>query len=140
MKNSVKGQRFKISFDRQCHATVCEAVAAHTGFSKSRVKQAMTKGAVWLKHSGNKMRRLRRATAVLRSGDQVLFYYDPDILAIHPPNADCLRDLNKYSIWFKPVPRPCPQCNAPFLVEKWDKAAEQTYVACDTCEYVEQSD
>ena len=27
----------------------------------------------------------------------------------------------KYALWHKPVPEPCPQCNAPFLVEKFSK-------------------
>lgn len=63
----------------------------------------MIKGAVWLTHSGKEMRRLRRATTPLRSGDQVLFYYDPEVLAMHPPKADCLRDFKKYSVWFKPA-------------------------------------
>ncbi len=27
----------------------------------------------------------------------------------------------KFAIWNKPLPRPCPQCNAPFLVEKYSK-------------------
>jgi DNA topoisomerase-1 len=27
----------------------------------------------------------------------------------------------KFAIWNKPLPRPCPLCNAPFLVEKYSK-------------------
>lgn len=45
----------------------------------------------------------------------------------------------KYSLRNKPVPRACPQCQAPFLVEKWDKANEQVYIACanSQCDYRE---
>lgn len=45
----------------------------------------------------------------------------------------------KYTIWFKPVPRPCPKCQAPFLIEKWDKETESTFVTCynEQCDYVE---
>ena len=45
----------------------------------------------------------------------------------------------KYNIWFKPIARACPTCQAPFLVEKWDKEAEKTYVAClnEQCDYHE---
>ncbi len=47
----------------------------------------------------------------------------------------------KYSLWYKPVPRSCPNCNAPFLTERWDKETEQTYIAClnDTCDYTEHN-
>ena len=47
----------------------------------------------------------------------------------------------KYSLKFKPIPRACPQCHAPFLVEKWDKATETTFVACQNegCDYTERS-
>ena len=39
----------------------------------------------------------------------------------------------------KPIPRPCPKCHAPFLVEKWNKETEQTFVACanKSCDYSE---
>jgi len=45
----------------------------------------------------------------------------------------------KYILWFKPIPRPCPTCKAPFLVEKWDKEAEKTFIAChnEQCDYRE---
>lgn len=45
----------------------------------------------------------------------------------------------KYSLKNKPVPRACPQCQAPFLVEKWDKHTEQTFIACANpqCDYAE---
>ncbi len=46
----------------------------------------------------------------------------------------------KYTLQQKPVPRACPQCKAPFLVEKWDKETKTTFVACldDHCDYTEQ--
>jgi DNA topoisomerase-1 len=34
-----------------------------------------------------------------------------------------------YVLWYKPVPKPCPECNAPFLVEKSTKT-KATYLAC----------
>ncbi|GAK52947.1 DNA topoisomerase I [Candidatus Moduliflexus flocculans] len=45
----------------------------------------------------------------------------------------------KATLQDKPIPRPCPKCHAPFLVEKWNKATEQTFVACanKTCDYSE---
>jgi len=32
--------------------TACEFLASHTGLSKSRIKDAMAKGAVWIKKTG----------------------------------------------------------------------------------------
>lgn len=45
----------------------------------------------------------------------------------------------KATLQDKPIPRPCPKCHAPFLVEKWNKATEQTFVACanKSCDYSE---
>ena len=46
----------------------------------------------------------------------------------------------KYTVKFKPIPRACPACKAPFLVEKWNKEEENTYVTClnENCGYIEQ--
>ncbi|CAI8020607.1 DNA topoisomerase 1 [Geodia barretti] len=47
----------------------------------------------------------------------------------------------EFSTWDKPVPEPCPKCNAPFLVEKTEKAKGSevvtTRLACRTseCDY-----
>jgi tRNA pseudouridine32 synthase/23S rRNA pseudouridine746 synthase len=83
--------------------TACEAIAGHTGLSKSQVKQAMIKGAVWLQTPASKApRRLRRATAMVHPGQRLIVYYDPRILALRPALADCIQDQKAYSIWFKP--------------------------------------
>jgi DNA topoisomerase I len=43
-----------------------------------------------------------------------------------------------FALWDRPVPRPCPQCQAPFLIEKYSKQAG-TAVICrtDGCGYRE---
>jgi len=45
----------------------------------------------------------------------------------------------KFAIWNKPLPRPCPLCNAPFLVEKYSKKTGLS-VTCmkKDCEYKEE--
>lgn len=83
--------------------TACDALAAHTGLPKSRIKQAMIKGAVWFQRPKTKLRRLRKATATLKAGDKLRLYYDPAILAINPPTAYCQQDLDHYTIWYKPA-------------------------------------
>jgi DNA topoisomerase-1 len=47
--------------------------------------------------------------------------------------------LCKFAIWYKPVSRPCPQCGAPFLVEKYSKKTGP-YIAClrKECGYKEE--
>jgi tRNA pseudouridine32 synthase/23S rRNA pseudouridine746 synthase len=63
----------------------------------------MTYGAVWLRAPGSKMRRVRRATTAVRSGDHIAIYYDESILKLQPSVAQCLRDNRRYSIWLKPA-------------------------------------
>ncbi len=45
----------------------------------------------------------------------------------------------KYAIWNKPIPRPCPLCKAPFLVEKYSKKTGLS-IACQNkeCDYKEE--
>ncbi|MDH4161307.1 MAG: type I DNA topoisomerase [Nitrospirota bacterium] len=45
----------------------------------------------------------------------------------------------KFAVWYKPVPRPCPQCGAPFLTEKFSKKTGP-YIACykKECGYKEE--
>jgi DNA topoisomerase-1 len=46
-----------------------------------------------------------------------------------------------YALWNRPLPKPCPECKAPFLVEKYDRKIQQTRVQCPEkgCQYIEQS-
>jgi len=80
-----------------------EFLTAQTGLSRTKVKDAMNKGAVWLKRKNNKMKRLRRASTSLSPGDQVEIYYDSKLLELQPPNAVCLSDQKHYSVWLKPA-------------------------------------
>jgi tRNA pseudouridine32 synthase/23S rRNA pseudouridine746 synthase len=83
--------------------TACDFLAACTSLSKSRIKDAMIKGAVWLKRGKSKQQRLRRATAGLKPGDVLCIYYDEALLSIAPPRAELLSDQRRYSVWSKPA-------------------------------------
>jgi len=72
-----------------------------TTLSKNIIKQTMAKGAVWLSR-GKQTQRLRRANRKLHSGDTLHLYYNPDILALVPPEAHLIADEGEYSVWFKP--------------------------------------
>lgn len=78
-------------------------LASQSGLSRVRVKDAMNKGAVWLKRKGTGRRRLRKATFLLKKGDTLELYYDPKVLSVNPPSASCLKDYGQYSIWLKPA-------------------------------------
>lgn len=78
-----------------------DVLAALSNLSKARLKDAMNKGAVWLKR-GKDEKRLRRSTAVLRSGDLLTLYYDADILSRTAPAPSLVADERDYSIWDKP--------------------------------------
>lgn len=78
-------------------------IAFYSGLSKTKIKAAMNKGAAWLKPKGGKRRRIRRATASLHVGDRLELFYDDELLALTPPQANCLSDQQYYSVWYKPA-------------------------------------
>lgn len=69
--------------------------------SKSRLKDAMTKGAVLLNTKPQK--RLRRAQATLQPGQKLAIHYDADLLQRQCDSAVLLHDMKGYSVWFKPA-------------------------------------
>jgi tRNA pseudouridine32 synthase/23S rRNA pseudouridine746 synthase len=83
--------------------SACEFIAHHTGLSKSRIKDAMNKGAVWIRKEKGKQYRIRRASATLKTGDYLSLYYDDKLLALAPLRPECLDDQSRYSVWFKPA-------------------------------------
>lgn len=82
-----------------------ELLARLSGLSRSTVKDAMVKGAVWLRRPGapGGERRLRRASAELKPGERITLCYDPAILAVVPPAATLLADRGAYTVWHKPA-------------------------------------
>lgn len=78
-----------------------EHLAAATGLSGQRVKQAMQKGAVWLTRDGRTYR-LRRAKKPLQPGDTLHIYYSERVLATVPPQPLLIADEGAYSVWHKP--------------------------------------
>ena len=99
----MKPTPYELTISPPHHATACDVLAAHTGLSKTRIKQAMNKGAVWHQRPKTKLRRLRKATATVKPGDRLLLYYDPAILSLTPTDASCQLDMQHYSIWLKPA-------------------------------------
>lgn len=72
--------------------------------SKADLKQAISKGALWLTPAKNKKQtqRLRRVKKHLLAGDELHFYFNSEILSAAVPPALLIEDLLDYSVWFKP--------------------------------------
>ncbi|MDB9879042.1 pseudouridine synthase [Pseudomonadales bacterium] len=80
-------------------------LATASGLSKSRLKEAMTQGAVW--HTrGTKKQRLRRASSDVQANDRLDLYYDADILATPSLVPVLVHDHPQYSVWHKPAGMP----------------------------------
>jgi tRNA pseudouridine32 synthase/23S rRNA pseudouridine746 synthase len=79
-----------------------DVLSQHCALPKQRLKDALNKGAVWLRQ-GAREQRLRRATKNLRRGDQLSLYYDPQLLQLEPPQPVLLADEKDYSVWNKPA-------------------------------------
>lgn len=84
-------------------ATACDFLARLTGLSKSRIKDAMSKGAVWLKKTNGRRHRLRRASTAVKPGDSLSINYDDRLLAMSPRRPDLISDQHRYSVWYKPA-------------------------------------
>ena len=88
--------------DVEQSADAVSLLTERTGLSKTRVKEAMSKGTGWLKHRGTQ-RRLRREKTEVLAADQIAMFYDPEILAMTPPQPDLIDDEVGFSIWSKPA-------------------------------------
>lgn len=92
----------------ECHITItansCTAItelAQQCELSKTTIKQAINKGALWLS-KGKQTQRFRRVKKALKIGEQLHFYYDEAVLAQTPAPAHLIADLSDYSVWYKP--------------------------------------
>ena len=72
--------------------------------SKAELKQAISKGALWLTPAKNKKQtqRLRRVKKQLLIGDELHFYFNSEVLSMPTPPAKLIEDLGDYSVWYKP--------------------------------------
>lgn len=73
--------------------------------SKSKIKDAMNKGAVFLERKGERSC-LRKAQTELKIGDKLEVYYDEEYLSRKPFPAELLTDQLQYSVWMKPSGMP----------------------------------
>ncbi len=90
------------------HVTVEDASSApvdllcnDSGLSRGAVKDAMSKGAVWITR-GKNTQRLRRVKRRLAVGDELHLYYDPNVLSEQAAEPELIDDAGCYSVWNKP--------------------------------------
>ncbi|WP_440875718.1 RluA family pseudouridine synthase [Thalassotalea sp. PLHSN55] len=89
-----------LTIDPQPSALIA-TLAQHCQLSNAQLKQAITKGALWLRR-GKHTQRLRRLKKELQPGDQLHFYYNEAVLAQTCAPAQLIADYKDYSIWYKP--------------------------------------
>ena len=75
----------------------------NVNLSKSRLKNVMNKGAVWLQRGSAPKKRLRRAMSDIKVGDMLELYYDEHLLTLTPPKPTLIMDQLQYSVWNKPA-------------------------------------
>jgi tRNA pseudouridine32 synthase/23S rRNA pseudouridine746 synthase len=93
---------FSLQIDSASASSAADILSSKAGLSKTKIKDAMSKGAVWVGRKG-KTFRLRKATAVLKKGDRIELYYDEDLLSRIPPEPMLISDRVHYTVWHKPA-------------------------------------
>jgi len=101
MEQSSTRYQHHIKIERATESAI-SPLATATGLSRQRIKRVMQQGALWLERNGE-TRRLRRAKAPLKAGDQLHLYYDEQVLATTVDDARLVADEDAFSIWYKPV-------------------------------------
>jgi tRNA pseudouridine32 synthase/23S rRNA pseudouridine746 synthase len=82
-----------------------ELLASESGLSKQKIKDAMSKGAVWLSKNKDKTgsaRPLRRKNSKIKEGNQLFLYYNEGVLAETAAMPELVADEDHYSVWDKP--------------------------------------
>ena len=99
--------RQKLSLDILVRADnvgpVVDMLARASGLSKSRLKEVLQKGAVWLRHGTRRPQRLRRVTFTPALGDHLELHYDSSVIDRDPPKAALVADHRQFSVWCKPA-------------------------------------
>lgn len=81
---------------------VCDYLADHTSLSKTKIKQAMIRGACRVKCPNEKFKLLRRASKSIPKGSLITLHYDEQILTSDVRTSELIEDNRRYSVWFKP--------------------------------------
>lgn len=102
-----------VEVDRASEGAIGDLLAARTELSKRALRDALSKGAVWVtpaRHpdarrrssTAGRRRRVRTAKARVRAGDTVELRYDRRALAFRPPRPSLVASGPGFTVWFKP--------------------------------------
>ena len=114
-----------------------ELLASESGLSKQKIKDAMTKGAVWVSKNKDKTgsaRPIRRKNSKIKQGDQLFLYYNEGVLAESSALPELVADEDDYSVWSKPYgvwaqgSKWGDHCSIGRLVEQYFDFNRQSYV------------
>lgn len=93
----------RLNFNAKDTAVLVDFLAEKSGISKAKLKDAMVKGAVWIRGKTRKgTNRVRRATTELRAGDAIDLYYDDSILSLPEIKPIELRRGRGWVAYYKP--------------------------------------
>lgn len=92
-------QTFQTTLDHPDNAL--NALAEVVPLSRTQIKDAMQKGAVWYQR-GKQTQRIRRKDRQLKVGDTVYLYHNAEVLAQPCPEATLIADEGDFSVWYKP--------------------------------------
>ena len=96
-------QKFERAFlSDRAGISILDFLADELPLSKSKIKDAMQKGAVWLHREGQDPERVRKSKEAVKLGDDIHIYYDESFLNIKLPKFQCIDTQGQYSIWHKP--------------------------------------
>tara|TARA_R110002073_G_scaffold4833_8_gene30820 strand:- start:2192 stop:3046 length:855 start_codon:yes stop_codon:yes gene_type:complete len=73
-----------------------------TGLSRTRIKHAMSCGAVW-REGSTSLQRIRRASAKVKVGDKITFHHNPEALDAISLTPELIFAAGDFSVWFKPA-------------------------------------
>jgi len=95
------------TFERAFHSdragvSIADFLADELPLSKSRIKEAMQKGAVWLHREDCEPERVRKSKEKVKLRDEIHIYYDEDFLSIQLPSLRLVEMTEQFSIWHKP--------------------------------------
>ena len=83
--------------------TAIDLLAGASGLSKSRLKDVMHKGAVWIRQGTRRPQRLRRVTHKPAPGDHLELHYDSAVIDYIAPRAVLIAEQRYFSVWNKPA-------------------------------------
>lgn len=96
-------QKFEKAFlSQRAGISILDFLADELPLSKTKLKEVIQKGAVWLQREEQEPERLRRAKEPVKLYDEIHIYYDESFLNITLPPLRCVESYGQYSIWYKP--------------------------------------